>query len=81
MNKETEYKIGDLFQKPRSKGNNNFYHISGILIAILKNTNNKYAIEWYYQHETITVCYTKNELDTYCFRHGIYDWEYHPANI
>jgi hypothetical protein len=78
MNKEAEYKVGDLFQKPHV-----YYDIPVILIGLLVSIEKYkgkiilpnaetdiYVIEWYYKNEQPKFRYTKRELKYYISDHN-----------
>jgi hypothetical protein len=79
MNKEIEYNIGDLFQKPHV-----YYNIPVILIGLLvsiekyegkwllqdKDIADIYVIEWYYKNEQPKFRYSKRELKYYISDHN-----------
>ena len=78
MNKETEYKIGDLFQRPHADDTLGMQ--TGLLVAIHKypkqTLEDIYAIEWYYKDEQPKFRYSKNELKYKISYNG---WKHHPA--
>ena len=81
MNKEAEYKVGDLFQKPLSYQK----YIYGLLIKIDKATSPwtkqvkiMYTIEWYDKDRINTLKYDVFELESYCLSNAIYGWKHIP---
>ena len=91
MNKEVEYKIGDLFQKPNLEidfRNNGI--VWGLLIDIIYELGEekpKYVICWYYKNKIpinykiiSNSYYTKNELHKYTTSVSV-GWKHYPANI
>ena len=70
MNKEIEYKIGDLFQKPMVKHIISDSTLDGIIYGLIIDkeiTFNKeawdYRIEWYIKNGPICIYYTKFVLE------------------
>jgi hypothetical protein len=82
MNKQIEYKVGDLFQKPWSYQKN----IYGLLISIDKSTavwtkqeQIMHTIEWYGKDGVIDkLKYHAHELESYCLPNAIYGWKHIP---
>ena len=83
MNKEIEYKIGDLFQKPAHYDAPAPGILTGLLVSIekyegkwpLKNKDiaDIYVIEWYYRNEKPKFRYCKRELKSYI---SVHNWKH-----
>ena len=84
MNKEIEYKIGDLFLRPHPDDTPGMQ--TGLLVSIEKyegkwtcldkDTANIYAIEWYYKDEQPKFAYNKRDLKYKISYNG---WKHHQS--
>jgi hypothetical protein len=76
MNKEKEYKVGDLFQKHLDFPYGIKYVVSGIITDINENESRQITIQWYYKDYTQRRCYSKIHVNDMCVSES---WTYHST--
>jgi hypothetical protein len=75
MNKEKEYKVGDLFQKKVTFPIGIKYVVSGIITDINEDEFRLITIQWYYNDYTARRCYSKIHVNDMC----VSEWTHHSA--